>query len=234
MSTAPATPPVRLLVCDDHAVVRAGLLALLASAGDIEVVGEASNGEEAVALAARLVPQVVLMDLQLGEGIDGVEATRRITAAPGAPHVLVLTTYDAGPGAAAHRTGAGDPGPAGAGPGKPGDRPRAVHQRGDGEDPSGPDLRQVGRRNPSRRGGRGRRAPTVALSTRAGLRAVWAAPRLLHGHGTWAAQCPRAVGTGVGARPKVSGVLCAWHRTTDSTGAECHHGMPGVASSACV
>ncbi|MFJ8431887.1 response regulator [Kitasatospora sp. NPDC094019] len=91
---SPAPSPVRLLVCDDHAVVRAGLLALLASAGDIEVVGEASSGEEAVDLAARLAPQVVLMDLQLGDGIDGVEATRRITAVPGAPHVLVLTTYD--------------------------------------------------------------------------------------------------------------------------------------------
>lgn len=88
-------PSVRLLVCDDHIVVRAGLLALLGSAPDIEVVGEAGTGEEAIALAAKLAPDVVLMDLQLGEGMDGVEATRRITsvAAP-APHVLVLTTYD--------------------------------------------------------------------------------------------------------------------------------------------
>ncbi|QEV18791.1 response regulator [Streptomyces alboniger] len=88
--------PVRLLVCDDHVVVRAGLLALLGSAPDIEVVGEAGTGEEAVALAAKLTPDVVLMDLQLGEGIDGVEATRRIASpAPDAPpHVLVLTTYD--------------------------------------------------------------------------------------------------------------------------------------------
>ncbi|CAL9470230.1 Transcriptional regulatory protein LiaR [Streptomyces sp. enrichment culture] len=83
-----------LLLCDDHAVVRAGLLALLASAPDIDVLGEAGSGEEAVALAARLHPDVVLMDLQLGDGIDGVEATRRITAAPNPPHVLVLTTYD--------------------------------------------------------------------------------------------------------------------------------------------
>ncbi|MEU6867284.1 response regulator transcription factor [Streptomyces sp. NPDC046876] len=83
-----------LLLCDDHAVVRAGLLALLGSAPDIEVLGEAGSGEEAVALAARLRPDVVLMDLQLGEGIDGVEATRRITAAGNPPHVLVLTTYD--------------------------------------------------------------------------------------------------------------------------------------------
>jgi DNA-binding NarL/FixJ family response regulator len=89
-----AATPVRLLVCDDHAVVRAGLLALLGSAEEIEVVGAAGSGEEAVALAAKLHPQVVLMDLQLGEGIDGVEATRRITGRPGAPYVLVLTTYD--------------------------------------------------------------------------------------------------------------------------------------------
>ncbi|MEE1791453.1 response regulator transcription factor [Streptomyces sp. BE308] len=90
-----ATATVRILLCDDHAVVRAGLLALLGSEPDIEVVGEAGSGEEAVALAARLAPDVVLMDLQLGEGIDGVEATRRITAAgSGTVHVLVLTTYD--------------------------------------------------------------------------------------------------------------------------------------------
>ncbi|MFG2694097.1 response regulator [Kitasatospora sp. NPDC048407] len=85
---------VRLLICDDHAMVRAGLLALLASDGAIEVVGEASTGEEAVTLAARLQPDVVLMDLQLGSGIDGVEAARRILAGPGDSHVLVLTTFD--------------------------------------------------------------------------------------------------------------------------------------------
>ncbi|GHE59351.1 DNA-binding response regulator [Streptomyces vinaceus] len=87
-------PTTTILLCDDHAVVRAGLLALLGSAPDIEVLGEAGSGEEAVALAAKLRPDVVLMDLQLGEGIDGVEATRRITAVTGPPHVLVLTTYD--------------------------------------------------------------------------------------------------------------------------------------------
>ncbi|MFJ6917953.1 response regulator [Streptomyces sp. NPDC101133] len=87
--------PVRILVCDDHVVVRAGLLALLDSAPGIEVVGEAGTGEEALALAARLAPDVVLMDLQLGAGIDGVETTRRLTAGTGSvPHVLVLTTYD--------------------------------------------------------------------------------------------------------------------------------------------
>ncbi|AVH96223.1 MULTISPECIES: response regulator [Streptomyces] len=83
---------VRILLCDDHVVVRAGLLALLGSTPDIDVVGEAGSGEEAVAMAAKLKPDVVLMDLQLGSGIDGVEATRRI--APTGVHVLVLTTYD--------------------------------------------------------------------------------------------------------------------------------------------
>ncbi|WP_128436215.1 response regulator [Streptomyces cyaneus] len=91
----PDRAPVRILVCDDHAVVRAGLLALLDSAPDIEVVGEAGTGEEALALAAKLAPDVVLMDLQLGEGIDGVETTRRLASTPGSgTHVLVLTTYD--------------------------------------------------------------------------------------------------------------------------------------------
>ncbi|MFF7700201.1 response regulator [Streptomyces lydicus] len=74
--------PVRVLLCDDHAVVRAGLLALLSSAHGIEVIGEAGDGEEAVALAAALRPDVVLMDLQLGSGIDGIEATRRIAGLP--------------------------------------------------------------------------------------------------------------------------------------------------------
>ncbi|MFF3166333.1 response regulator [Streptomyces sp. NPDC003273] len=83
---------VRTLICDDHAVVRAGLLALLGSVDGIEVVGEAGSGEEAVAMAAKLEPDVVLMDLQLGPGIDGATATRRI-AAQGV-RVLVLTTYD--------------------------------------------------------------------------------------------------------------------------------------------
>ncbi|MFD5396652.1 response regulator transcription factor [Streptomyces sp. NPDC127097] len=92
-----AHPPVSVLLCDDHDVVRAGLLALLSSAPGIEVIGEAGNGAEAVALAAALRPDVVLMDLRLGSGVDGVEATRRIARAdaPGtSPRVLVLTDYD--------------------------------------------------------------------------------------------------------------------------------------------
>ncbi|MFF0633431.1 response regulator [Nocardia sp. NPDC004151] len=90
-----AKTPVRLVLCDDHAVVRAGLRALLGSAPDIEVVGEAGSGPEAVALAERLHPDVVLMDLQLGGDMDGIEATRRITTTVRpAPYILVLTTFD--------------------------------------------------------------------------------------------------------------------------------------------
>ncbi|WP_329385442.1 response regulator transcription factor [Streptomyces sp. NBC_01716] len=93
--------PVRLLLCDDHAVVRAGLRALLSSTDGIEVVAEAGSGEEALAMAARVRPDVVLMDLQLGDGMDGVAATRHLLtgegygpAAGGGPRVLVLTMFD--------------------------------------------------------------------------------------------------------------------------------------------
>ncbi|MFI0773664.1 response regulator [Streptomyces sp. NPDC021212] len=100
MTPTDATPPIRLLLCDDHAVVRAGLLALLSSTAGIEVVGEAGSGEEALAMAARVRPDVVLMDLQLGDGMDGVEAIRRLASGAGsapeqpAPRVLVLTMFD--------------------------------------------------------------------------------------------------------------------------------------------
>ncbi|MEU3731286.1 response regulator transcription factor [Streptomyces sp. NPDC033538] len=117
---AAASLPVRLLVCDDHAVVRAGLLALLDSAPGIEVVGEAGTGEEALALAARLAPDVVLMDLQLGEGMDGVETTRRLTC----PSAAVAAAGTAGAeGTAGARAaggteeGAGSTGGAGGGRG---------------------------------------------------------------------------------------------------------------------
>ncbi|QCQ90087.1 response regulator [Rhodococcus sp. SGAir0479] len=85
---------VRVLLVDDHPVVRAGLRALLASHDGIEVLAEAASGEQAVALAADAKPDVVLMDLRLGAGIDGASATARITAAPEPPRVVVLTTYD--------------------------------------------------------------------------------------------------------------------------------------------
>ncbi|MEV7731853.1 response regulator transcription factor [Streptomyces sp. NPDC088921] len=95
MSTPPPSSPVRLLLCDDHAVVRAGLRALLASADGIDVVGEAATGEEALAMAAHLGPDVVLMDLQLDDGMDGVTAIRKLTGGgSGGPRVLVLTMFD--------------------------------------------------------------------------------------------------------------------------------------------
>ena len=81
--------PIRVLLADDHPVVREGLRGMLAGEPDIEVVGEAGSGPEAVALAARLRPDVVLMDLRMPGG-DGVEATRQL---PGIA-VVVLTTYD--------------------------------------------------------------------------------------------------------------------------------------------
>jgi DNA-binding NarL/FixJ family response regulator len=90
----PSGPGVRILLADDHPVVRAGLRALLAAQGDLRVVGEAADGAEAVRLAERHRPDLVLMDLQMGMGIDGVEATRRIAALPDPPRVIVLTTYD--------------------------------------------------------------------------------------------------------------------------------------------
>ena len=84
---------IRLLVVDDHPVVRAGMVAVLGEEADFEVVGEAANGAEALGLVPRLHPDVVLMDLRMPV-MDGAEATARITAQAGAPQVLVLTTYD--------------------------------------------------------------------------------------------------------------------------------------------
>ncbi len=84
---------IRLLVVDDHPVVRAGMVAVLGEEPDLEVVGEAGNGAEALALVPRLTPDVVLMDLRMPV-MDGAEATARLRSMPAAPHVLVLTTYD--------------------------------------------------------------------------------------------------------------------------------------------
>ena len=85
---------IRLVIADDHPVVRAGLHALLDGAHDIDVVGEAATPDEAAALASSLNPDLVLMDLQFGQDHTGADATRQIRAAEAAPYVLVLTNYD--------------------------------------------------------------------------------------------------------------------------------------------
>lgn len=84
---------IRILLADDHPVVRDGLAAMLATQPDFEVVGEAGNGSEAVAEAARLRPDVVLMDLEMPE-LDGIEAIRRLRAADPSVQVVVLTAFD--------------------------------------------------------------------------------------------------------------------------------------------
>ena len=86
---------IRVLLADDQALVRAGFVALLDAEDDIEVIGEAADGREAVQLAQRARPDVVLMDIRMPR-LDGIEATRRIASEPGlaATHVVILTTFD--------------------------------------------------------------------------------------------------------------------------------------------
>lgn len=84
---------VRVVLADDQPLVRSGLRVLITDTPDLEVVGEAANGEEAVRLAAELVPDVVVMDIRM-PGMDGIEATRRIMAGQSPTRVLVLTTFD--------------------------------------------------------------------------------------------------------------------------------------------
>jgi two-component system, NarL family, response regulator LiaR len=84
--------PIRVILVDDHSVVRIGLKAYLSTLADIQVVGEAGSGEEAVRLAAELAPDVALMDL-LMPGMDGVEATRLVKKASPRTAVIVLTSY---------------------------------------------------------------------------------------------------------------------------------------------
>jgi two-component system, NarL family, response regulator NreC len=83
---------IRVILADDHAVVRAGLKAVLSSAKDIEVIGEAKNGTDAVALAERFKPDVVVMDLSMPD-LDGTEATKQIVAKGLPSRVLVLTMH---------------------------------------------------------------------------------------------------------------------------------------------
>ena len=85
--------PIRVLVADDHHLVRSGLRAMLDVHDDLDVVGEAEDGQAALAAVAELEPDVVVMDIRMPR-LDGIEATRRLRSREVAPQVLVLTTFD--------------------------------------------------------------------------------------------------------------------------------------------
>ncbi len=84
---------IRVLIADDQRLVRSGFRMILGSDPELEVVGEADDGVEAVAEARRLAPDVVLMDVRMPR-VDGIEATRQIAVLPDPPRMLVLTTFD--------------------------------------------------------------------------------------------------------------------------------------------
>src|SRR5574341_2031823 len=84
---------LRVVVVDDHALVRKSVASLLATCADIEVVGEAEDGVQAIAKAAELLPDLILMDIQM-PGMDGLEATRRIKASHPSPKIVILTVVE--------------------------------------------------------------------------------------------------------------------------------------------
>ena len=85
---------ITVLIVDDHPVVRSGLFAVINSTDDLRVVGEAASGEAAIRLATDLHPDVVLCDLRLGQGIDGLATTAALRTLDPSPAVLILTTFD--------------------------------------------------------------------------------------------------------------------------------------------
>jgi DNA-binding NarL/FixJ family response regulator len=87
------TGKIRVLVADDEALVRDGLRAIAELEGDIEIVGDAATGDQAVQLASTLHPDVILMDIRM-PGMDGLAATRAIMREPSPPRILILTTFD--------------------------------------------------------------------------------------------------------------------------------------------
>jgi len=90
--TNPMTPPMSILIVDDHEVVRNGIRAYLGTLPEFHVVGEAVSGEEAISMVTELIPDIVLLDLIM-PGMDGVEATRRIKQISPRTQVVVLTSY---------------------------------------------------------------------------------------------------------------------------------------------
>ncbi len=92
-SGEPSSDDIRVMICDDHALFRRGLIMVLEAEDDIEVVAEAEDGEDAVEKAAEFVPDVVLMDVRM-PGVDGIEATRRIAEKVPTAKILMLTVSD--------------------------------------------------------------------------------------------------------------------------------------------
>ncbi len=91
MSTQP--PPIRIIVADDHQVIRTGFAELLGTQPDFSVIATACDGAEAVRVCHELNPDVVLMDVRMPR-MDGIEATRQVSAAPNGPRIVILTTFD--------------------------------------------------------------------------------------------------------------------------------------------
>lgn len=85
---------IRVVIADDEELVRSGLRFILEAAGDLEVVGEARDGADAIEVVRRHTPDVVLMDIRM-PGMDGIAATRELATLPTPPHVIVVTTFDA-------------------------------------------------------------------------------------------------------------------------------------------
>jgi DNA-binding NarL/FixJ family response regulator len=90
---SPPPRPIRIVVADDHQVIRAGFAELLGTQPDFSVIATACDGAEAVRVCQELGPDVVLMDVRM-PGMDGIEATRQVSAAPNGPRILILTTFD--------------------------------------------------------------------------------------------------------------------------------------------
>lgn len=92
-ATKVKSPSIRIVLADDHHVVRQGMAAIIATERDLKIVGEASDGEQAAALYLKLKPDVLVLDIRMPT-VDGFEVVKRLIAADPAAHILVMTTYD--------------------------------------------------------------------------------------------------------------------------------------------